>query len=69
MYRRLLQLVLVAAAILCVMALFVPWTRLFFMTNEQATRFLFVKMLALPVFALCVLGAVWASQKPRTRAR
>lgn len=62
MCRRILQFVLAAVAVVCVLAVFMPWQRLFSLSDEQAVRCLPAKMLALPVFALCVLGATWAAR-------
>jgi hypothetical protein len=62
MCRRILQVVLVAVSLVCVLAVFMPWQRLFSLTDEQAVRCLPAKMLALPVFAMCVLGATWAAR-------
>lgn len=62
MCRRIAALLLVVFACVCVLAVFLPWQRLFFLTDEQAVRVLPAKMLALPLFGLCVLGATWAAR-------
>lgn len=62
MCRRILQFLLIVSACLCVLAVFVPWQRLFFLSDEQAVRCIAARMLLLPVFGLCIIGATWAAK-------
>jgi hypothetical protein len=57
---------LIGLALVSVLAAFVPWQRLFFLSDEQATHCLVAKLFVLPVFVLCVLGAVWAARPPKS---
>jgi uncharacterized membrane protein YdjX (TVP38/TMEM64 family) len=62
---RVIEFLLLALAIVAGLAVFMPWQRLFLMSDEQATTWLAAKMLLLPVPVLCILGAIWCAHKCR----
>ncbi len=67
MCYRITQIVLIALAIFFAIAVFVPWQRLLFLNDAEATRWLCAKMILLPIPVLCVLGATWCATRIRSR--
>lgn len=69
MCYRVAKFLLIALALLSIVAIFVPWQRIFFLTDDDATRCIAVRMILLPVPIMCFLGALWAGQHGNNRAQ
>lgn len=67
MCYRISQIVLILLAFFSGLAIFLPWQRLLLLSDEQATEWLAVKLILLPIPMLCILGATWCAARHRAR--
>lgn len=65
MCYRITKFVFIALAIFSLLAVFLPWQRLLLLSDEEAARWLLAKLILLPITALCLLGALWCSNRSR----
>ena len=65
MRYRMAQVVLLSLALLCAVAIFVPFQKVFFLSDQEATRCLATKILLLPLPVLFVFAASWAGGRAR----